>query len=644
MASNGNDNVTMTPPLKYRALCVRSGNVVALGMQQNTVVNCAGMALLRVFQGHVEVLGFRPPLGVYYPIRSPKWNNLLVIEGKPSSDECQAPFGPANASLLQAMEPTLPSEAHNEDEELAADRLAMQLVADFPIVLVFRAIPVTYGNITSFYENARPEKPAAVLPGFKMIVAKYNQSDLKDATVGCDVTEPAPAGTDELHHDWKTPERVLAEFAVVDSFRILHLTEPWQATVDRLVANLLAGPESSGSPLGPQKIIVCGAKGVGKSTFCRYVVNRLLAHFGTVAFLDTDLGQSELTPPGLVSLHALTTPLLGPGFSQAKNPLRSFFCGGSNPGNDPLYYMKAVKSLLRLYETKWGRYPSVGGGSSSPTRRQRLVPLVINTDGWIKSMGHDLLCSVIQESDPNHVVQLLAVTKNKQFDVPTGRWRLHSVQPWDPIGVTQPPRSSKEMRLYRFHTYFLARSPCELTRLQLQNLHVLSEKNRVDGDVCRAYTELTPVAVSFDQADVAFTGSSVPPSQLLFSLNASIVGLCVNAKHRPIVRDESASNQAELGPPRIVLQPAHAPCLGVGIVRAVDADKRLLYILSPLPFAVLKRVNLLVRSSIPLGPILLAANDPVQSPYVVTDVVASDGTGSAVMQSRNNLKRKRDGK
>ncbi|ETL85512.1 hypothetical protein F442_15288 [Phytophthora nicotianae P10297] len=613
----------------YRALCVRSGNVIALGMQKSASVNCAGMALFRVFQGNVEVLGFRPPLGVYFSLHSPKWNNLLVIEGRPGNEETQAPFGPTNASLLQIMEPNLPAEAVNEDEEIAVDKLAMQLVDDFPIVLVLRAIPVTYGNVTSFYENTRPERPSAVLPGFKMIISKHNQNMLSELTAGFDYTSAAPPNADPSHHDWKSPERVLAELVVVDSVKTLNFTEPWQATVDRLEKSLVDE--------NPQKIVVCGGKGVGKSTFCRYLVNRLLSKFGTVAFLDTDLGQSELTPSGLVALHALSTPLLGPGFAHMKHPVRSFFCGNTNPGNDPLYYMKAVKSLLRLYEVKWGRQDQ--DNSNSSERPRACVPLVINTDGWIKSMGHDLLCNVIQETNPDHVVQLLAATKNKQFVVPTeGRWRIHAVPPWDPVGVTQPPRSSKELRVYRFHSYFLSRARCDLPRSQLQNLQVLSEKNRVDSDIYRAYARLTPFAASFDHVDVAFAGSSVAPSQLLFSLNASVVGLCINPDYKAI------ESEPREGPPRIVLQPVHAPCLGVGIIRAVDAAKRQLFVVSPLPLSILKRINLLVRSSMPLDSILLSAQEPAQAPYVVTDVVASDGTGSAVMQSRNNLKRKRDGK
>ena len=48
----------------------------------------------------------------------------------------------------------------------------------------------------------------------------------------------------------------------------------------------------------PFIIAVCGAKGVGKSTFARLLVNSLLNHCSNVGFLDTDCGQPELSPPG----------------------------------------------------------------------------------------------------------------------------------------------------------------------------------------------------------------------------------------------------------------------------------------------------------------------------------------------------------
>jgi polynucleotide 5'-hydroxyl-kinase GRC3/NOL9 len=56
---------------------------------------------------------------------------------------------------------------------------------------------------------------------------------------------------------------------------------------------------------------VKGPKGSGKSTFTRMLVNRLLLRHKQVAYLDCDTGQTEFTPPGMVSLHILSEPIHG---------------------------------------------------------------------------------------------------------------------------------------------------------------------------------------------------------------------------------------------------------------------------------------------------------------------------------------------
>ena len=49
---------------------------------------------------------------------------------------------------------------------------------------------------------------------------------------------------------------------------------------------------------------------MGKSTFCRSLVNSLLLHFPQVAYLDIDGGQGEYSPAGLLSLSLLAEPQL----------------------------------------------------------------------------------------------------------------------------------------------------------------------------------------------------------------------------------------------------------------------------------------------------------------------------------------------
>lgn len=68
------------------------------------------------------------------------------------------------------------------------------------------------------------------------------------------------------------------------------------------------------------RTVVCGGKGVGKSTFVRFLVNRSLPVFGEVLCLDFDPGQPEFTIPGCVSAVVVKHPLLGPSFTHLTTP------------------------------------------------------------------------------------------------------------------------------------------------------------------------------------------------------------------------------------------------------------------------------------------------------------------------------------
>lgn len=62
------------------------------------------------------------------------------------------------------------------------------------------------------------------------------------------------------------------------------------------------------------RILICGAKGSGKSTLAKYLANRFLSDDSgcrvpatrKVFFVNTDVGQTELTPPGIVATHCLS--------------------------------------------------------------------------------------------------------------------------------------------------------------------------------------------------------------------------------------------------------------------------------------------------------------------------------------------------
>ena len=163
-------------------------------------------------------------------------------------------------------------------------------------------------------------------------------------------------------------------------------------------------------------LMVCGGKDAGKSSFARYVVNRVLSEHRDLYYIDSDVGQSEFLPPGCVGLHAVHQPLLGSPFSHLQKPIESFFLGSASPKSDPeLYYRSFARTIQRFrYSTLRPFYSSTSIPhpfpiyspllwslpSSCVSLTTALVllihseiavdhprPLVVNTQGWVKGLG-----------------------------------------------------------------------------------------------------------------------------------------------------------------------------------------------------------------------------------------------------------------
>lgn len=56
-------------------------------------------------------------------------------------------------------------------------------------------------------------------------------------------------------------------------------------------------------------LLVCGPRKVGKSTFCRFLVNALLNYRDHIVHMDLDPGQTEFMPPGFITLEPVIEPL-----------------------------------------------------------------------------------------------------------------------------------------------------------------------------------------------------------------------------------------------------------------------------------------------------------------------------------------------
>ena len=102
--------------------------------------------------------------------------------------------------------------------------------------------------------------------------------------------------------------------------RLFKSNPDWEIAVSSIL-NALASENKN------PRLVVAGGKGVGKSTFTRFIINRLLQSnkkmdstpISTVLYIDLDPGQAEFTIPGCLSITKVTRPILGPNFCHMDN-------------------------------------------------------------------------------------------------------------------------------------------------------------------------------------------------------------------------------------------------------------------------------------------------------------------------------------
>uniref|UniRef100_A0A2K6UM69 Polynucleotide 5'-hydroxyl-kinase NOL9 n=1 Tax=Saimiri boliviensis boliviensis TaxID=39432 RepID=A0A2K6UM69_SAIBB len=140
----------------------------------------------------------------------------------------------------------------------------------------------------------------------------------------------------------------------------LQLTESTLSALEEVVS--VSCEEVDGCPV----ILVCGSQDVGKSTFNRYLINQLLNSLPCVDYLECDLGQTEFTPPGCISLLNITEPVLGPPFTHLRTPQKMVYYGKPSCKNNYENYIDVIKYVFSAYK--------------------RESPLIINTMGWVSGI------------------------------------------------------------------------------------------------------------------------------------------------------------------------------------------------------------------------------------------------------------------
>lgn len=341
------------------------------------------------------------------------------------------------------------------------------------------------------------------------------------------------------------------------------------------------------TPPTPVRVLTFGEHGSGKSMLARCTVNLLLHSFPEVLFVDTDIGQPELVPPGMVAATAVRRPLLGPPASHNTTaPLFASFVGETTPREQIGHYSAALSIVISSAR----RYAEVNS-----------VPIVVNSDGWLSGAGADLHEMALRMAEPTHVFA-------SSFSASDSGAVVSSSSASRAIASLQAAEFPS-YRLVLLQAPYSGEGTAPVVPAPMMRELSLS-----------CYLSNTSVrSVCLADVNVSFLGEGISGPLVLAALRSMTVAIAVT----------------NASPASISWR-----VLGLGLVRAVDPDSFTLFVASPVSDLELELCDgLIVSRSVATPPRVIQEcgekDVPYHAPYVVQNILA----GSNAMKSRATLHR-----
>ncbi|KAH9506670.1 Cleavage polyadenylation factor subunit clp1 [Dermatophagoides farinae] len=134
---------------------------------------------------------------------------------------------------------------------------------------------------------------------------------------------------------------------------------------------------------GPN-VLVAGPVDVGKTTFCRILLNYAVRHDRTPIYVDLDLGQGSLTLPGNISAVVIEKPADIEDSFHITAPI-AFHYGHLTQSKNTSLYNIIMKALAEVVECKKTNEPST-----------KYSGTIVNTSGWVQGYGYQSILQAIE--------------------------------------------------------------------------------------------------------------------------------------------------------------------------------------------------------------------------------------------------------
>ncbi|XP_022128542.2 polynucleotide 5'-hydroxyl-kinase nol9 [Pieris rapae] len=314
--------------------------------------------------------------------------------------------------------------------------------------------------------------------------------------------------------------------------------------------------------------IACGGKGSGKSTFMRYYVNRLLQR-GPVLVIDLDPGQSEFTVAGNVSATIVDKPIFGPSFTHLKKPNMCLNIGIISTMDNIQRYVNAVKSVISYSRDNFS-----------------MIPWVINTMGMTNAVGLKFMALIITLAQPDFVLQYGSRNAKKCFDT-----RLTAANVKDLL------------RKYKYDKIFsnLKNDVSEYSLIMAPEVEILGPNKSSliprDERYLSFLAYFGDLAVDLDHENLwlfGITPYEVSLKDLTVAVNVRLKNDCItkviNGKVVALCQQTTQCHNARV----FTLDDKPLLCHGHGLIRGIDWQHEVIYVLTPLSSDELRLVNTLV--------------------------------------------------
>ena len=270
----------------------------------------------------------------------------------------------------------------------------------------------------------------------------------------------------------------------------------------------------------------------------------------------------------------------GPPFTHPKIPIHAHYLGAYTPLSCPDEYLSCIRQLFELYRTEYAH-----------------VPLVINTQGWVKGLGEDLLHQIMIITEPTHICTF-EVASNEDIPDANG-WTSSPSKPMaslpnrngtgpEELSLEPAPESPLQARHTSADLRLLSLMSCLHSRLG-------SHATRWDFSAPLAAMQPWEVNVGSEgpirQIYLEGEGSDgVNPADLPLALNGAVVGLlrCPETPGELYVQG------------RVMEDRTAVSCLGLGIIRGVRVTSTgmTIHLLTPLSPKSLGDVHAIIKNGV----------------------------------------------